>query len=125
MMPDWLIALAVQGTPREVAGNSPLWLDDPDSVWLIRNGRLDVFAVPRLPGGLLGARRHLFRSSIGGLLCGVAALDPTRPRLLAVGGPGSEVVHLSREQAASLGGLELAALLNGWIRSLTDGVALR
>ena len=49
MMPDWLVALAGQGTPRELAGNTPLWLDAPESVWLIRAGRIDVFAVPSFP----------------------------------------------------------------------------
>jgi NHLM bacteriocin system ABC transporter ATP-binding protein len=131
MIPDWLMALAEQGTPREVAGNSPLWLDDPDSVWLIRAGWIDVFSVSSLPGDLPGARHHLYRATIGGLLCGIASSLSTisegqdRPRLLAVGGPDSEIVHLRREQLATLGRREWAALLDGWIRGLTDGVARR
>src|SRR5580700_9575506 len=92
-MPGWLTALAARGTPKEIAGNSPLWLADPDGIWLIRTGWIDVFAVPMLPGGLPGPRRHLFRAVIGGLLCGMAALEGQgRPRLLAVGAPGAEVV---------------------------------
>jgi NHLM bacteriocin system ABC transporter ATP-binding protein len=124
-MPDWLAALAEQGTRRELAGNTPLWLDAPESVWLIRAGRIDVFAVPSLPQGVPVARRHLFRVSVGCLLCGVVVDGHDRPRLLAVGGPGSEVVHLRREQLAGLTALELESLLNGWIRGLIDSVVLR
>jgi len=125
MMPEWLAALAEQGTPREVAGNTPLWLDAPESVWLIRAGRIDVFAVPAVPVGVPVARRHLFRVSVGCLLCGVVVDGPDRPRLLAVGGPGSEVVHLRREQLAGLTGIELEPLLSGWIQGLTASVVLR
>jgi NHLM bacteriocin system ABC transporter ATP-binding protein len=123
MMPDWLSALADEGTTREVAGNAPLWLDDPDSAWLVRSGPVDVFAVPPPHDGVAGARRHLFRAEVGQLLCGVAG-PQDRPRLLAVGGPGSQVVSLRREQLVGLTGRpELAALVNGWVRGLTAGVA--
>ena len=78
-MPEWLAALAEQGTPREVAGNTPLWLDAPQSVWLIRAGRIDVFAVPTVPVGVPVARRHLFRVSVGCLLCGVVGRGTGSP----------------------------------------------
>ena len=29
-----------EGTRRDVAGNQPLALDDPDSVWLVSSGRM-------------------------------------------------------------------------------------
>ena len=125
VIPEWLAALADQGTPKQVAGNTPLWLDAPESVWLIRAGRIDVFAVPSPPDGVPVARRHLFRVSVGSVLCGVVVDGPDRPRLLAVGGPGSEVVHLNREQLRGLTGAELETLLSGWIRGLTDSVVLR
>lgn len=125
MILDWLTALAEQGTPREIAGNTPLWLDDPNSVWLVCAGRIDVFAVPSLPEGRHGARRYLFRVTPGGLLCGVSQSEGDRPRLLAVGGPGSEIVCLRREQLAALQKLELASLLDGWIDELTAGLMLR
>ncbi len=125
VIPEWLAVLAEQGTPKQVAGNTPLWLDVPESVWLIRAGRIDVFAVPSPPDGVPVARRHLFRVSVGSVLCGVVVDGPDRPRLLAVGGPGSEVVHLNREQLRGLTGAELETLLSGWIRGLTDSVVLR
>jgi NHLM bacteriocin system ABC transporter ATP-binding protein len=124
-MPEWLLALAAEGRRQEVAGNTPLWLDAPNSVWLIRAGWIDVFAVPSLPDGDPVARHHLFRLGVGGLLCGVVDDGQERPRLLAVGGPGSEVVELRREQLAKLETAELESLLSGWIRGMIESAVLR
>ena len=40
MKTDWLSALAEQGTPHPLSGNSPLLLDDLEQVWLVRAGRV-------------------------------------------------------------------------------------
>jgi NHLM bacteriocin system ABC transporter ATP-binding protein len=118
-----LQAFAAGGPPRELAGNSPLPLDDRDAVWLVEAGWVDVFALGPARDGVAGARRHLFRAEAGQALFG---LGPDS--LLAVGGPGSRVRRLGRrdfEEQARRPDLAapLAALLAGWVRGLTAGVA--
>ncbi|HKI35482.1 MAG TPA: NHLP bacteriocin export ABC transporter permease/ATPase subunit [Gemmataceae bacterium] len=122
-MQEALQAFAAGGPPRDLAGNSPLPLDDRDSVWLVSAGWVDVFALSPPRDGVAGARRHLFRAEAGQALFGVGAGS-----LLAVGGPGSQVLRLGRPDFEDLArraelAAPLAALLAGWVRSLTGGVA--
>src|SRR4051794_15604920 len=92
-----------EGTPRAVAGNNPLPLDDRESVWLVVAGRVDVFGLLPGRGEVAGARLHLFRAEVGQILCGVGTAG-TRAKtgLLAVGDPGSRVLHLSRARFGEL-----------------------
>jgi NHLM bacteriocin system ABC transporter ATP-binding protein len=111
-----------EGSPRPVAGNNPLALDRPDDVWLVTAGRLDVFAVLPVRDGVPGPRVHLFPMKPGKVLFGLG------PNVLAVGGPGCQVVRVSRERFAELAVQQdlsrpFAALLDDWLCSIADGVA--
>jgi NHLM bacteriocin system ABC transporter ATP-binding protein len=127
---SWLKVFTTEGAGRDVAGNTPLLLDDSQSVWLVGSGRLEVFAVPSTKGGIDGARLPLFSAEPGELLFGVSLETlPGQNRLLAVGNPGTRVYQLRRERLEKLAGhedlvSELAALLGGWIQRLTAGVAV-
>ncbi|HEX6041342.1 hypothetical protein, partial [Longimicrobium sp.] len=77
------------GTPHPAAGNRPLRLD-PDALWIVREGRIDIFAT-RLDadGEPTGRRRHLFRLEAGDPVFGLGE-DPAGGRaLLAIGAPGT------------------------------------
>ena len=125
----WLEVFTAEGRPREMLGNRPLSLDDRDGVWIVRCGRVDVFAAPPAEAGRPVPRRHLFRAPETTVLFGVGRDgSPGGSGLLAVGVPGSEVLHLSRRRLAELAaqpdlGAELGALLDGWLWGLTAGVA--
>jgi NHLM bacteriocin system ABC transporter ATP-binding protein len=118
-----------EGTPREVAGNNPLPLDDRDRVWLIVAGRVDVFGLLPGRGDVGGARLHLFRAVPGQVLCGVGtAGSRARTALLAVGDPGSRLLQLPRVRLEEWargpeGSSQLAALLDDWVHGLTTGAA--
>jgi NHLM bacteriocin system ABC transporter ATP-binding protein len=108
--------------PRDLSGNSPLPLDDRDSVWLVSAGWVDVFALSPGRDGVAGARRHLFRAESGQALFGVGS-----ETLLAVGGPGNQVLHLKRTDFAERArrsemAAPLAALLADWVHRLTASV---
>jgi NHLM bacteriocin system ABC transporter ATP-binding protein len=130
-MQDVLEQLTAAATPREVAGNNPLPLDDRDSVWLVTAGRLDVFALPPPRDGVAGARFHLLRVETGQLLFGVGKSDVA---LLAVGNPGSQVLRLARQQLqtpppqgeptppAPDATARVGTLLDAWVQGLTAGV---
>ena len=54
------------------AGNLPVKLDDPNSVWSIEQGAIDLFLVEFKNGVEQTAPQHLLRAEAGGLLPGVA-----------------------------------------------------
>ena len=71
---------------REIQGSTPLLLDDPDELWVVEEGKVDVFAVEADSG----ARRHLFSAGPGRALLGA---DPAwvggTLRLIGVGIQGT------------------------------------
>ncbi|NJO79741.1 MAG: NHLP bacteriocin export ABC transporter permease/ATPase subunit [Cyanobacteria bacterium RM1_2_2] len=95
---------------RQVKGNEPLLLNDPQTTWTVKSGSLAVFVVQIQAGSIAGERRYLFTVSAPAALFGVltvehsfsliaVALEPTE--LLPV-----QVEHLlqpcaSSEQVAS------------------------
>src|SRR5215210_2119028 len=79
-----------------LAGNAPLPLDSGRDVWLVEEGTVEVFAVPREGSG---PRTHLWTATAGQMLCG---LDPEKDGhglgLLAVGHPGTRLRPLSEAE---------------------------
>jgi NHLM bacteriocin system ABC transporter ATP-binding protein len=103
-------------------GNAPLPLDASETVWLVEQGTVEVFAVSFAgPSGeeTAGPRTHLCTAAAGEILCGVAR-TPGGLGLLAVGHPGTSLRRLGparlRELAGDAPGAEeLAAGLDGWL----------
>ncbi|MFV2070834.1 MAG: hypothetical protein ACC645_28030, partial [Pirellulales bacterium] len=85
-----------------VEGNQVLLLDDPDGMWSVCSGTVDVFAVPVDQAGNRHARLHLCRATRGQILCGCDFGSQDLPQLIAVGLPGSEVAHVQRSQLDEL-----------------------
>lgn len=115
------------GTPRDVAGNQPLWLSRPETVWWIDQGQVDVFLVPVQDGAAAGARTHLFRRGPGEILCsfppGVAGV---RPGFLAVGSPATRIYELPISRLKELRPEGLLAegvsqAIDRWIETLCRG----
>ncbi|OHB67469.1 MAG: NHLP bacteriocin export ABC transporter permease/ATPase subunit [Planctomycetes bacterium RBG_13_63_9] len=125
MLRTWLELFFQHGTAREVAGNRPLVLDDPQRVGMVAVGHVDVFAVPLENGQPSGARVHVCRAEVGQLFFGTQPERATGLGLIAVGTPDSQVLELPRASLQELDGdpAELAALLDAWIEGLTAGVA--
>ena len=108
----------------ELAGNAPLPLGvcgDGRGVWLIEEGTVEVFAVPR---DASGPRTHLWTASAGQMLCGLeGGQNGHGLSLLAVGHPRtrlrrlseSEVRELARDPAAAA---DLSARLDAWLSGL-------
>ncbi len=122
------------GDRCSVQGNHVLSLDDPDSIWIVRSGSVDVFAVPHDDSGHSLARIHLCRVGQGQLLCGCAGEARELPQLIAVGLPGSEVTKLHRRKISELISTsdrtagerradEFAEMLESWVGSMTSGVS--
>ena len=52
--------LGIAGERLETGANHPIWLDDPDTAWLVESGGVDVFSVAYEPAGPVGLREHLY-----------------------------------------------------------------
>ncbi|HEX6912183.1 MAG TPA: hypothetical protein VF142_17400, partial [Longimicrobium sp.] len=119
-----------EGTLRPAAGNRPLRLD-PARAWIVRQGRIDVFAT-RLDaaGEPTGKRRHLFRLETGDPVFGLGEDPPSGRALLAIGAPGT---MLAEHPLAELEALardaetrpEFEDLLQRWTEAVWDGLVGR
>ncbi|HEV8578616.1 MAG TPA: NHLP bacteriocin export ABC transporter permease/ATPase subunit [Thermoanaerobaculia bacterium] len=104
-----------------LAGNAPLALDSDRQLWLVVEGKAEIFAVSHQDAG---PRIHLWTATSGQVLCGFAPeADGHGLGLLAVGHPGTRLRRLPeprlrellREPAAAA---ELAGRLNAWLAGL-------
>jgi NHLM bacteriocin system ABC transporter ATP-binding protein len=118
------------GTLRPAAGNRPLRLD-PSRLWIVREGRVDLFAT-RLDaeGEPDGRRRHLLRLEAGDPVFGLGE-DPASGRaLLAIGAPGTVLAEHPLAELEALAGDPAAhplldELVTRWSERVWDGLVRR
>lgn len=107
---------AASGTPVPCASNLPLDLGEPECVWFVERGAVDVFLVEKQDGVVQSALRHMTRIEAGSLVPGVASqTDETTLGLTAKGVPGTVLRRLSVADLAAVRPAELAALVDAWI----------
>jgi len=116
-----LADLATQsGTPVSCAGNLPLDMGDPEFVWFIETGAVDLFLVERRGGVEESAPQHLLRADYGRLLPGVAPQEAqTTLGLIAKGLPGTVLRRLPRAALAALRNAELAEHVDAWLMDVS------
>jgi NHLM bacteriocin system ABC transporter ATP-binding protein len=115
-----------EGRLVAVAGNQPILLDDPETVWVVFTGHVEVFAVRVEGGRAVGGRRHLFRADAGVALFGMD-LPGQRVGLLASGAPGTQLLRVERAALARLADAPelsplVAALVEGWLDRLSSSL---
>jgi len=117
------------GDELSLASGATRVFDDPDSVWLICEGSVDLLAIERKNDHPTGAREHLATLKSGSLIWGmrqfadrdgihILGLSAGASRLLRI--PSSEIGHLTTVAA---GRHMLAAALNQWVVALSRGGA--
>jgi len=72
-------------------GNAPFLLEDPEQVWMVVGGDVNVFAVHVEGDSAEGARKYLFTAGAGALLPGVEPAWAGDVGLLAVSSVGAEI----------------------------------
>lgn len=114
-----------RGAPAEAGGHRPLLLE-AGRAWVVRAGRIDVFAT-RLRGGQPhGARTHLFRVEAGGALFGVGAGTDGDTGWLAVGATGTQVAEVDPAEWRTAALREtVAERLHGWVTGVYAALADR
>ena len=114
------------GTTVPCAGNLPVELADPDCVWFIDHGAVDIFVVESQDGLERAAPQHLLRREAGWLLPAVPPDDHadggegTSLSLVAKGLPGTLLKRLPASALSEVHPAELAAQIDTWLSALTD-----
>ena len=121
-----IAALAARsGTPVPCAGNLPVKLDDPDSVWFIDRGSVNLFLVEFEDGVERAAPQHLLRRESGSLLPAVVPDEGegdggTRLSVIAKGSPGTLLKRLPASLLPEVDPAELAEQADTWLSAVTD-----
>ncbi len=118
-----LAARAGESVP--CAGNLPVKLDDPDTVWFIDQGAVNLFLVEFRDGVDQAPPQHLLRREAGWLLPGVAPNAPreeadTTLSLVAKGSPGTILKRLPASLLSEVDPAELAEQTDTWLAAITD-----
>ncbi len=116
---------ARSGTSVPCAGNLPVELDDPDSVWFIDRGAVNLFLVEFQDGVEQAAPQHLLRREAGWLLPGVARDargddEDTTLSLVAKGSPDTLLKRLPASLLSEVHPTELAEQTDTWLTAITD-----
>ena len=116
------------GASVPCAGNLPVKLDDPDSVWFIDQGAVNLFLVEFKDGVEQAAPQHLLRRESGWLLPGVAPdqredEEDTTLSIIAKGAPGTLLKRLSSSVLSQVHPAELAEQADTWLTAITETLA--
>jgi NHLM bacteriocin system ABC transporter ATP-binding protein len=117
-----------EGRLLPLEGNVTLMLDDPQSVWVVYAGKVDVFSVRQEGGQPVAPRRHVVRLEPGQIFFGMdLAAYGQGMGLLASGVAGTQVLRLRqarlREMAEEPEFADLVvAMLDTWIAGLSGGL---
>ncbi len=105
------------------SSNQPVFLTDPEKVWRVTNGPIDIFAVPTSDGRPSDRRHYLFRVESQDLIFGAEnARISTREELalIAVGAADAGLEELVPTQIQQLSDQELVLAVEKWVSSLSN-----
>ena len=111
------------GTSVQCTGNQPVQLDDPDSVWFIDHGSVNLFLVEIKDEVEQAAPQHVLTREKGRLLPGVARDeqdDGTNLSMIAKGVPGTLVRRLPAGLLSEVNPHELASQIDTWLVAISE-----
>jgi NHLM bacteriocin system ABC transporter ATP-binding protein len=125
---DCIALFDAEGIEIVVGGNAPVLLSEPDSVFFVKSGRLDLFTVAVEGGKPQGARHHFYSAGDGDALFGMDLIRYGEGQgLLAVGMVGTRLLKLSLSRLRAhltdpAFAASLAPLVDRWVMGLSSGV---
>jgi NHLM bacteriocin system ABC transporter ATP-binding protein len=127
---QWLPRLGyLEGRQIGVGGDKPILLDDPDAVFVVGSGKVDVFSTQADVGQIMGPRRHLCRIETGQALFGMDLSHATEGfRMLAVGVVDTVLLELRRPKLMELAKDpaytdRVCGLLESWVENMSVAAA--
>lgn len=116
-----LASLAVQsGAAVPCAGNLPIDMGDPQAIWFIEKGAVDLFLVERRDGVDQASPQHLFRAHSERFLPGMVPQgEGTTFGLIAKGLPDTVLWRLSVESLSVVSSAELARHIDAWVMDIS------
>ncbi len=111
------------GEPTPCAGNLPVELDDPDSVWYIDSGSVNLFLVEFESGSERAAPQHLLTREAGAILPGVTPDvqdEDTTLSVVAKGSPGTLLQRIPTSSLTEIRPSEVAEQIDSWVLEITD-----
>ena len=124
--PDRLGDVALsQGESFVGGGNRPIRLSDPETVWYVVKGAVDVFVAEHSEDGSESDFKQLLRAPPGRLIFGVAgAEDVTSEVYIGKGLPDTEIRRVPRAALTGPGVDELlAGQVDAWVADIADKIA--
>lgn len=119
MLPD------VGGRLLEPQPNHPFSIHAPDSVWIVRSGKLDLFMVHAASVELAGARHHVLRVEQGHAVFSMCPIEQSETAMVATATPGTQLLCFSQTRLRALArpldpeiSADALTLLEDWISSL-------
>ncbi|HTS69624.1 MAG TPA: NHLP bacteriocin export ABC transporter permease/ATPase subunit, partial [Terriglobia bacterium] len=118
--------LEEQGVILDLQPGVPLSLEAPENIWVVLEGKLDLFLVEMRDGDHSGARHHFIRVEAGNPVMGFGKLPDAGFGVIANPAVGSKVLCLERkqlQQAASGSPESVLPLIDKWVENLGVAVA--
>ena len=114
---------AHRGTSVPCAGNLPVNIDNPDCLWFIEHGSVNLFLIES-EDGKERAPQYLLSREAGQLLPGVTPEEQengadTSLRLIAKGSPGTLLKRLPTSSISEVHHAELAEQIDTWLLAIT------
>jgi NHLM bacteriocin system ABC transporter ATP-binding protein len=85
----------------EPPSNQPFLIHEPQSVWIVRSGKLDLFLVQDSAGGTQGARFHFLRVTAGQAVFGMSPRNSDGVSIIATAVPGTQLIQVTRDSICS------------------------
>ncbi len=117
-----------EGEPVELGANQPFLIEDPETVWYVVSGGVEIFTVSVQEGKPVGSRSHFLGIRPGQCFLGFdLASYGMGSGFLAVGKPGTKLRKLSlsrlRELAATPSSVKaVTGLLDTWVGGLNKSL---
>lgn len=113
-----------RGTSLTGGANRPIRLEDPETVWFVESGALDVFIVEDQDKMAASNLKHMLRAGPGRLVFGIGESEEHSLAAVGKGLPGSILHFLSLDTLLQGGFVDLLVdQVDIWIMELTAAVA--